>query len=49
MIVADSKDLHYQTRFSNGKHEAFADKAKERGGSASGFNPFELLEAALAC
>ncbi len=49
MIVTESQDLHYQTSFSNGKQQAFADTAKERGGSDSGFGPFELLEAALAC
>jgi uncharacterized OsmC-like protein len=48
MIVTHSENLRYQTSFSNGKQQALADTAKERGGSDSGFGPFELLEAALA-
>jgi len=48
MIKATSKATPYQVQFTNGKHTALADtKYYETGGDA-GFQPHELLEAALA-
>lgn len=48
MIKATSQSGRLLTRVSNGRHEAYADPAVEKGGSGGGFRPHELLEAALA-
>jgi putative redox protein len=37
------------TDFTNGKHAGKSDAPKEKGGGDTGFNPHELLEAALGC
>ena len=49
MIKATSELPSYQTSFTNGQDVSMADTTSEKGGSAAGFRPHELLEAALAC
>jgi putative redox protein len=48
MIKATSELSSYQTSFTNGQDVSMADTTSEKGGSAAGFRPHELLEAALA-
>lgn len=48
MIRAKSESTRYQTRFSDGEHEAISDTTADKGGAHSGFRPHDLLEAALA-
>lgn len=48
MISATSQAARYQTRFSDGVQEGFADTTADKGGQGGGFRPHELLEAALA-
>jgi putative redox protein len=48
MIRAQSESKPYQTRFTDGVHEAMADTTVEHGGNHDGFRPHDLLEAALA-
>lgn len=48
MIEANSKDIRYQTLFTNGKHSAISDTTPDKGGNESGLRPHDLLEAALA-
>lgn len=48
MIEANSKDIRYQTMFTNGKHSAISDTTRGKGGNEAGFRPHDLLEAALA-
>jgi len=47
MIVCESLEEQYVTRFSDGVHEALADTSPDHGGSGGGFNPHALLEASL--
>jgi len=47
MIVCTSLEKGFQTRFSDGVHEAFADTTAEHGGADAGFRPHDLLCAAL--
>lgn len=47
MIVCESLDTDYQTRFSDGERTAISDTTAEHGGSGQGFTPHALLEAAL--
>ena len=48
MITCFSKKTHFDTWFTNGKHEGHCDAPGEKGGCDAGFGPHELLEAALA-
>ena len=47
MITCLSLRTPFATKFTNGTHSARADAPKEKGGFETGFNPHELLEAAL--
>jgi putative redox protein len=47
MIKCYSKETPFETEFTNGAHAGRADAPKEKGGGETGFNPFELFEAAL--
>ena len=48
MITCYGKKAHFDTWFTNGKHEGHCDAPVEKGGGDAGFGPHELLEAALA-
>lgn len=48
MISAQSELTRYRTTFSNGEHEGLADVGVDDGGGNCGFQPHDLLEAALA-
>ena len=48
MITCYGKKTHFDTWFTNGKHEGHCDAPVEKGGADAGFGPHELLEAALA-
>ena len=48
MITCYGKKAHFDTWFTNGKHEGHCDAPVEKGGADAGFGPHELLEAALA-
>jgi putative redox protein len=48
VITCFSKKTHFDTWFTNGKHEGHCDAPLEKGGGDAGFGPHELLEAALA-
>lgn len=48
MIRAQSQAQAYRTSFTSKVHEASADAPVEKGGQGAGFDPHELLEAALA-
>ncbi len=48
MIKCYSKKASFDSRFTNGKHEAHCDAPAAKGGGDAGFTPHELLEAALA-
>lgn len=48
MITCYSKIAHFDTWFTNGKHEGHCDAPVAKGGGDFGFSPHELLEAALA-
>jgi putative redox protein len=48
MISATTDPVRYVTRFSDGVHTGIADAPVVKGGTDSGFRPFDLLEAALA-
>lgn len=48
MIETNSEDIRYKTQFTNGTHSAVSDTTKDKGGRESGFQPHDLLEAALA-
>jgi len=48
MISTTSQSAPYQTRFSDGEHQGFADTTSEKGGHNAGFRPHDLLEAAVA-
>lgn len=48
MILTESMPLDFQVGFTNGAQTAVADAAADKGGSAMGFRPHELLEAAVA-
>ena len=48
MITCYGKKAQFDTWFTNGKHEGHCDAPVEKGGGDAGFNPHELLEAALA-
>ena len=48
MITCYGKKAHFDTWFTNGKHEGHCDAPLEKGGGDAGFGPHELLEAALA-
>lgn len=48
MITAKSEQTGFLVRISNGKSETLADAGLDKGGTAQGFRPHELLEAALA-
>ncbi len=48
MITASSEPTAYRTLFSSGAHQAIADAPVAKGGGGAGFDPHELLEAALA-
>lgn len=47
MIVCENEATRFKTRFTDGVHTAHADAAPDKGGAGSGFNPHDLLEAAL--
>ena len=47
MIVCTSLEKNFQTRFSDGPHEALSDTTAEHGGADAGFRPHDLLCAAL--
>lgn len=47
MIICESLETDYQTRFSDGERSAVADTTPDHGGSGQGFRPHDLLEAAL--
>ncbi len=49
MIKCYSKEIPFETEFTNGTHTGKSDAPKEKGGGETGFNPHELLEAALGC
>jgi putative redox protein len=49
MIECYSRKIPFEADFTNGKHTGRADAPEEKGGGEAGFNPRELLEAALAC
>jgi putative redox protein len=49
MIECYSRETPFEADFTNGKHTGRADAPEEKGGREAGFNPRELLEAALAC
>lgn len=48
IINSQFQGKNYTTVISNGRHLIVADEPKEDGGQDEGFNPFELLLAALA-
>jgi len=48
MITTSSESNAYRTIFSSGAHKAIADAPVAKGGGGAGFDPHELLEAALA-
>ena len=48
MITCYSKQADFDTWFTNGKHLGHCDAPVDKGGGDFGFNPHELLEAALA-
>jgi len=48
MIECYSRDIPFEADFTNGRHTGMADAPEEKGGKEAGFNPRELLEAALA-
>lgn len=48
MITASSEQPAYRTRYSDGFHQAVSDVSIDHGGGNTGFNPHQLLEAALA-
>jgi putative redox protein len=48
LITCYGKKAHFDTWFTNGKHEGHCDAPVEKGGADAGFGPHELLEAALA-
>jgi putative redox protein len=48
VITCFSKKTHFDTWFTNGKHEGHCDAPVDKGGGDAGFGPHELLEAALA-
>jgi putative redox protein len=48
LITCYGKKAHFDTWFTNGKHEGHCDAPVEKGGGDAGFGPHELLEAALA-
>jgi putative redox protein len=48
LIKCLSQEAQFDASFSNGRHQAHCDAPREKGGGDSGFNPHELLEAALA-
>ncbi len=47
MTVCESLEKDYLTSFTDGTHTALSDTSVEHGGSAGGFSPHSLLEAAL--
>ncbi len=47
MIKCSSREIPFETEFTNGKHTGKSDAPKAKGGGDTGFNPHELLEAAL--
>ncbi len=49
MIKSLSLEANFATSFTNGSHSTVSDTLAERGGAGAGFNPHELLEAALSC
>ncbi|MEJ2673291.1 MAG: OsmC family protein, partial [Deltaproteobacteria bacterium] len=49
MIKCSSQETPFETDFTNGRYTGKSDAPKEKGGGEAGFNPHELLEAALAC
>ncbi len=48
MIRALTEEPHYLTKFTNGTGAGFTDVSAAHGGTGTGFQPTELLEAALA-
>jgi len=48
MIECYDREIPFEADFTNGKHTGRADAPEEKGGREAGFNPRELLEAALA-
>jgi putative redox protein len=48
LITCYSKKADFETWFTNGKHLGHCDAPLDKGGGDFGFNPHELLEAALA-
>ena len=48
MIKTSSEHAAFQTVFASEHHQAIADAPMAKGGSGAGFDPHELLEAALA-
>jgi len=48
VIKCTSKKAPFDTWFTNGKHKAHCDAPREKGGGEAGFNPRELMEAAIA-
>lgn len=49
MIKCTSGKIPFVADFTNGTYTGKADAPKEKGGGDTGFNPHELLEAALGC
>ncbi len=47
MITCESQSPDFAMRISDGVHEALSDTTADHGGSATGFRPHDLLEAAL--
>ncbi len=48
MIKTESNEGNYLTRVASKTHDALADAPIDKGGKGAGFDPHELLEAALA-
>jgi putative redox protein len=48
MIKTRSEQAAYKTAFSSEQHQCIADAPLAKGGAGAGFDPHELLEAALA-
>lgn len=48
MIKCYSREVPFETDFTNGTYRGKADAPQEKGGGDAGFRPIELLEAALA-